>query len=190
MAVLGEMNYPGSVDVAVMARGTLLEVRKHAATTPLTRPDGTTTSFARELLEVHLDEGGQRVIVFAAHFKSQNSDDPGRRLAEAQGAAKIVAASAAEFPDALVVLGGDLNDDPGSDPINALTASGELLRVAQDLPPADQLTYLGFGGHAFDHLFVATQARGTCLPGSVKAVCENSGYAGSDHCALRADFGF
>lgn len=189
VAVLGEQGYAGSVDVAVMAKGTLLDVRRHADV-PLARPDGTTTWFTREFLEVHFDVGGQRVIVFAAHFKSQNGDDPDRRLAEAQGAATIVAASAAEFPQALVVMGGDLNDDPGSPALNALTGSGELLRVAQDLPPEDQLTYLGYGGHAFDHLLLDTKAKGACLPGSVKVECPNGGYAGSDHCAIRADFGF
>ena len=189
VAVLGEQDYPGSIDVAVLARGELLEVRRHA-NVALTEPDGTITWFAREFLEVHLSLDGQRVIVFAAHFRSQNNDDPARRLAEATAAAQIVAATAAEFPEALVVMGGDLNDVPGSAPLNALTESGELLRVAQDLPPLEQITYPGFGGHAFDHLFLDTKARGTCLPGSVKVLCDGAGYAGSDHCAIRADFGF
>ncbi|HEY3444970.1 MAG TPA: endonuclease/exonuclease/phosphatase family protein [Myxococcales bacterium] len=189
IAVLGEQGYPGSVDVAVMAQGELLEVRRHA-NVPLTKPDGSTTWFTREFLEVHLGLDGQRVIVFAAHFRSQNKDDPDRRLAEAQAALQIVAASAAEFPQALIVMGGDLNDDPGSAPLLALTESGELLRVAQDLPPVEQLTYLGYGGHAFDHLFLDTRARGSCLPGGVKVVCKYGGFAGSDHCAIRADFGF
>jgi hypothetical protein len=87
-------------------------------------------------------------------------------------------------------MGGDLNDEPGSPPLDALTGSGELLRVAQDLPPQEQITYLGYGGHAIDHLLLHTGASGRCLPGGVKVLCQNGGFAGSDHCAIRADFGF
>lgn len=188
VAVLGERGYPASVDVAVLARGDLLEVRRHASE-PLTRPDGSTTYFARELLEVHLSIGGARVILFAAHLRSKNDDDPGRRLAEAQAAARIALASGVEFPQALVVLGGDLNDVPGSSTLEALTGSGELLRVAQDLPPEQQVTYPGYGGQALDHLLFDTRAGGSPVPGSVRVICDTPrGFAGSDHCAIRADF--
>lgn len=190
-AVLGEIGTPGSVDVAVYSRFALLEARRHRAR-EITRPDGSRTIFSRELLEVHLARGARRVVMFCAHFRSMVSDDPGRREAEGVTAAQIVAATAAEFPDALVVLAGDLNDVPGSPALAALERGG-LDRVARRLPPGGDVTWTGFSGSfAFDHILHATRAGGTVIDGSVVVMRDGngSGYAGSDHASLRVDFAF
>ncbi len=189
--VMGETGLPGSIDVAVLSTGALLEVRRHRDQ-PLMRADGTTTSFTRELLEVHLELKGSHVVMFAAHFRSKASDDPGRRLAEAQAARDLVLATAKEFPAAVVLLGGDLNDTPASPPLDALEGSAELLRVAKDRPPESVATYLWQGkAEAIDHLFLALTSGGAYVPASAAAVRDpsgSSGLAGSDHAALRADF--
>lgn len=188
--VLGETGLPGSIDVAVLGAGSLLLVRTHRSQT-LTRPDGSTTSFTRELLEVHMMIKGRRVVMFAAHFRSKVSDDPGRRLAEAQAARDIVLKTAAEFPDAAVLLGGDLNDTPGSPPLDAMESAPNLMRVAKDRPAASVATY-SFNGteQAIDHLFVARTARVSYVAGSASAQHDSNrfGLAGSDHAALLADF--
>ena len=152
--LLGETGAPGSVDVAVLGAGAFLLARKHRYH-PMVRPDGTSTYFAREFLEVHVELGGQRVIVFSAHFRSKANDDPGRRLAEAQAAREIVIASANEFPDAVVVLAGDLNDVPGSAPIEVLESGSELTRVAKDKPPSE---LEGLFGSVFTSHFLAGDA--------------------------------
>lgn len=184
--VLGETGAPASVDVGVLSRLPTIEVRRHRDQT-LKRPDGSTTTFAREFLEVHLDRNGARVIAFAAHFRSKNNDDPGRRYAEAVGARDIVSASAAEFPDALVVLGGDLNDVPGSEPLNALDE--KLTRVSTGLPNDTIATYWFEGrGQPIDHLYVPSLSR---YRAGTFVVARNEGersFADSDHAAVRADF--
>ena len=188
--IIGETGYAASVDVAVIAqRGTLLNVIEHRDMR-LIRPDGTSTSFAREFLEVHLEIDERRVIVFAAHFKSKNSDDPGRRYAEGQAAGAIVSAVADAYPDAVVVLGGDLNDTPGSDPITALETGTALFRVASLLGDRDgTYRYLGTDT-AIDHLYLSQAAAGVVVPGTVQILRDASGgYGGSDHAALRATFG-
>jgi len=188
--VLGETGLPGSIDVAVLGRGTLLEVRRHRSQA-LTRPDGTTTYFSRELLEVHQRVAGQRVVLFAAHFRSKVSDDPGRRLAEAQAARDLVLKTAREFPEAVVLLGGDLNDTPGSPPLDALESAPDLLRVAKDRPLSAVATYSWNGSaQAIDHLFVVRSAKASYLSGSAAAQHDSTrfGLAGSDHAALLADF--
>lgn len=121
VAVLGEMGQDASVDVAVLANGELVNVIRHR-NVPLPLPGGGSTTFTREFLEVELLIQGRPVTVFSAHFRSKSNDDPSRRLAEARGAAAIVAASAAASPDSLVVMGGDLNDTPDSEPLLALTS--------------------------------------------------------------------
>ncbi|NOK23328.1 endonuclease/exonuclease/phosphatase family protein [Corallococcus carmarthensis] len=183
---LGETYSAASVDVAVLSRHPIIETRSHRSQY-IYRPDGSATRFSRDLLEVHLDVDGTRVIVFAAHFRSKVDDDPGRRLAEANASREILLDSAREFPAALVVLGGDLNDIPGSDPINALDQG--LLRVAKDRPDNETWTYFYSGrGQAIDHLYLAPGG-GAYVPGSYRVAREaTGGYGGSDHGAVYADF--
>lgn len=189
-ALLGETGAPGSMDVAVLSRDPLVDARRHRDA-PITRPDGTSTVFSREFLEVELDHAGRRAVLFVAHFRSMVDDDPGRRAAEGQAARAIVAARAAESPDALVVMGGDLNDAPGSAALNALTEGGELARVAAALPPGADGTWRGASGAiAFDHLLLASST-GRVIPGSVSVRWDAPparGYGGSDHAALVAGF--
>lgn len=189
-AVLGETGQVASVDVAVLSRHPSLEVRRHADV-PLQRPSGGQTWFAREFLEVHLDGDGHRVIVFAAHFKAKNDDDPERRLAEATRAREIVDAVTVQHPDSLIVLGGDLNDTPDSPPLTALLADDGMLRVAAELAP-DDWTY-EYNGRLdpIDHLLMARAATGgRYLEGSARVFRGDGdgGYGGSDHAALRASF--
>lgn len=192
-AVLGEIGTPASVDVAVLARDPLRAVRTHRDRV-LRRPDGSETSFSRELLEVELDRGGRTIIAFAAHLRSMVGDDPGRRLAEARTSREIVGARAAERPDALVVFGGDCNDTPGSPTLDALVEGGVLERAAGGRPEAELATYV-FGGQAIalDYLFRARDAAGALVPGGVSALWDSlpaRGYGGSDHAALRAVYSF
>lgn len=183
---LGETNAAASVDVAVISRHDITGTRSHYKQY-IVKPDGEFTRFSRDLFEVHLDVKGRHVIVFAAHFRSKVNDDPDRRLAEANAARVIVAESAKEFPDALVVLGGDLNDFPGSPPINALDEV--LLRVARDRPDNETWTYFYSGrGQAIDHLYLAPGGGGTYVPGSFRVARDGTGYGGSDHGAVYADF--
>ncbi|MGM0578400.1 MAG: endonuclease/exonuclease/phosphatase family protein [Myxococcota bacterium] len=190
-AVLGETGYPGSVDVAVIARAPLVKVETHRGRAiPLPGDGHRVTHFSRELLEVHVEVGGRRVVVFDAHFKSKNDDDPARRLAEAQAARERVLAVAEARPRALVLLGGDLNDTPGSPPLEALEEGGDLERVAAELPEGDDATY-AFGGsiEAIDHLYLVEDAAGVYVDGTVEVHGGPwSGYGDSDHAALSARF--
>ncbi|GMT96655.1 endonuclease/exonuclease/phosphatase family protein [Corallococcus caeni] len=183
---LGETYSAASVDVAVLSRFPITEVRSHQSQY-IYRPDGSATRFSRDLLEVHLDVDGAHVIVFAAHFRSKVNDDPGRRVAEAYASRSILLESVKEFPSALVVMGGDLNDVPGSEAINALDEV--LLRVARDRPESDTWSYVYSGrGQAIDHLYLAPGGGGTYVPGSFRVARDGDGYGGSDHRAVYADF--
>lgn len=188
-AVLGEIGSPASVDVAVVARDPLRAVRTHRDRV-LRRPDGTSTMFSRELLEVEVDHSGRAVIVFAVHLRSMVDDDPGRRLAEAQAAHEVVTARAAERPEALLLLGGDCNDVPGSPTLAALEAGGALERATAGLPDAAIATYVYRGvGLAIDHVFRARDGAGALVPSEVEVRWDAQparGYGGSDHGALRA----
>jgi len=187
---LGETGGNGSVDVGVLSRGTLTEVKTHRQV-PLVQADGTKTTFTREFLEVRMTFGAKAVVMFAAHFRSKATDDPARRLAEAKAAQAIVAKVGTELPDALVILGGDLNDTPGSEPIKAMDLGGALVRVASDLPAAKQGTYI-FGGvdQAIDHIYVVKGQASRYVPMSATVYRDDpkGGFGGSDHGSLAADF--
>jgi len=190
-AALGEIGVPGSVDVAIFSKTPLEKVVGHRNLERLVRPDGSRTNYSREFLEAHARAAdGTEVVLFAAHFRSKSPpDDPGRRLAEAQTSRRIVMDLAATLPEAVVLMAGDLNDGPGSAPIEALTADGGLLRVAEDLPLAEQYTYVFNGrGEAIDHILQAPGTAGVAVPRSALVWKDGRGYGGSDHFALTADF--
>jgi endonuclease/exonuclease/phosphatase family metal-dependent hydrolase len=188
-AYLGETGFVASIDTAILSRLPLIEIRSHGAY-PIPLPSGGQTHFAREYLEAHLDAGGRRLVTFVAHFKSKNDDDPERRLAEATAARELLDASVDAYPDALVVMGGDLNDVPGSPPLDALEAGGGVARVAAELGE-DDWTYV-FDGEtrAIDHLYVSTVASGSFVDGSARVLRGpgSDGWGGSDHAAVRATF--
>lgn len=191
VSVLGEMGTNASVDVALMARSaTHVETRRHRADTALMLSTGQTKQFAREFLEVHLDRDGERIIAFVAHFKAKRSDDPAWRLAEAIAARDIVLQRMQEYPQALIVLGGDLNDTPGSPPLDALLEGGDIERVTEDANQDDIWTFRYFSDNiAIDHLLLGDTPGGNYVPGTSEVVRDQSGgLGGSDHAALAADF--
>ncbi len=183
---LGETNASASLDVGIISTLPLVQtVSYQDEAIPLVGQQGN-TYFTREFLEVHLDLDGALLIVFNAHFRSKYPpDDPAQRLAEASAANEIVTATSQANPDALVVFGGDLNDVPGSAPINALENGGSLFRVAGELG-ADAATYIYRGeGQAIDHLYFASTGSGRFVPGTARVVRNSTrGLAGSDHSAL------
>lgn len=188
--VFGETGWSASLDVAVLGPSPPTAVFRHA-TGPIGRVDGEDVFFAREFLEVRYDLAGQEVIVFVTHFKSKVGDEPERRLLEAQRAREIVLAVADERPDALIVLGGDFNDVPGSAPLEALEADGGLDRLDARASPNDAWTVTYQDQHiALDHLYLAPERDALYVDGTVGAVRGpfGGGYGGSDHAAMRAVF--
>lgn len=189
-AYLGETGFTASIDTAIVSRLPFIEIRSHGAV-PIPLPGGGTTHFARDFLEAHFDADGRRLIAFVAHFKSKNDDDPERRLAEANAARALVDLSAADYPDALVLMGGDLNDVPGSPPLQALEEGGGIHRVAAELGD-DDWTYVYQGDtRAIDHLYLSTLGSGGSFVAGTARVLRGDGtdgWGGSDHAALRGTF--
>ena len=183
---IGETGSPASVDVALLSAYPITSVKGHAASR-IARSNGEPTTFARELLEVHVATPEGELVVFAAHFRSKVNDDPDRRLAEARAARRIVLDEATRSPGAIVVLAGDLNDVPGSPPLDALLEGGELVSAAAGRATWEIGTFpYGGGLLAIDHVLVAARAPGRAVPESFQVFREaRTGWAGSDHGAVR-----
>lgn len=185
IAIIGETGGAGSLDTAILARGNFLSTLGHRDV-QLERPDGSTTGFAREFLEVRLEVEGTQIHLFSAHFKSQRNDDPGRRQAEAEGARDIAWVTGQENPDAVVIVAGDLNDTPDSEPLQALTAGNYLLLVQG--PPDDWWTYsFGQTFRALDHILLVNNGNGKIDENLLIFRDSTGGYASSDHSAVAVD---
>ena len=190
-AVFGDIGRTAAVNVAILTRGKVTNVRKHREGHLLPQGDGTTKLMARELLEVEITlDNGIEMTAFTTHFVSKVTDSVGnRRLAEARYTHDVLVDYIAAHPDRLIVFGGDLNDTPDSEPIQALEADGALVRSTRDMPEYEIFTW---GNQAaFDHLFYP--AAFTDNYSTTTIFCDTSnhnGFSSSDHCAVRADFVF
>ena len=191
---LGEKGTPSSVDTGVMTKGEITYKHKHTESIECAGCDGGKTTFSRAFLETHIKLGCRKIIVFSAHFKSKADDDAPRRLAEAAAAAKILKNTAEKYPDALIVMGGDLNDEPGSDTLEPFEKESSFLRVASELSTKDQATYSYRGDAvAIDHIFWVKSSLGSYKTGSAEVVKDAPSWyslGSSDHAALKATFEF
>ncbi len=191
---LGEKGSPASVDTGVMTKGEITYKNKHTEQIDCADCENGKTTFSRAFLETHIKLGCRKIIVFSAHFKSKADDDAPRRLAEAAAAAKILKNTAEKYPDALIVMGGDLNDQPGSDTLDFFEKESSFFRVAMELSSKDQATYSYHGeAIAIDHIFWVESSLGSYKQGSAKVVKDASStysLGSSDHAALKATFEF
>ena len=191
---LGEKGSLASVDTGVMTKGEIIYKNKHTEQIECAECEGGKTTFSRAFLEIHIKLGGREIIVFSAHFKSKADDDAPRRLAEAAAAAKILKKTTEKYPDALIVMGGDLNDEPGSDTLEPFESESTFLRVADELSTKDQATYSYRGeAIAIDHIFWAKSSLGSYKQGSAEVVKDAPSWyslGSSDHAALKATFEF
>jgi uncharacterized protein len=184
----------GNINVAILAKDPISNTARHRGTRFQTS-DGRTERFVREFFEVEMNRNGTKYTVFVGHFKAKRDDDPALRLAEATRARQIVLERAKAFPTRLIVMGGDLNDGPGSPPINMLEsndAQGQLVRVlGVDVPAEEQYTWFGGSFRSkLDHLFVPKPIADRYAMGSAKVVKDGAtrGLGGSDHGAVVARF--
>lgn len=190
-AKLIEGNDPRGIDLAVLSRIPLDKVVSHKSDKFLKQ--GTSApvySYSRDCLEVHLTRNGRHVVLLGVHFKSKDSDDPDKRLAEAQHTRVIANGLAQADPSAAILVLGDFNDGPGTATLNAITG-GEppLIEVADAVAENDRWTYK-YGGQTFliDHILVNPLLDEMLDPSSVAIFHTKSVSAASDHAPVFASF--
>lgn len=131
---------PRGIDVAFVSRVPVTSVVSNARAR-FPNPDGGTTGFARDLLQLRLDAGGNEVWVLVAHFLSQrNPDNAGRRLAEATAAGDVARRLVASGNTRVMLLG-DVNDVPASPAYRALTDAG-LEDLTLLVPEEERFTFV------------------------------------------------
>lgn len=102
--------------------------------------NGPVYRYSRDCLEVHLTWNGRHMAFLGVHFKAKTApDDPDKRLAEAQHTRAIADDIVKSDPSAAVIILGDYNDEPGSDPVNAVAGADPTLFVdAADFVPTSE----------------------------------------------------
>ena len=200
--MLVDGNDDRGIDVGIASRFPIDALRSHVDDR---NPNGQRT-FSRDCPEyVILLPTGQRLVVIPNHFKSKHggNDAAARRRRLAQAARAIEIAEGALAISDLVLLGGDLNDTPGSAELAPLWRSGfKDVQSHPSYPKSLPGTFgTGAAGSKIDYLILAPalqrallatgiERRGSFHPrlwkpfDSVTAESEQA----SDHHLLWADF--
>ncbi|GGX11955.1 endonuclease/exonuclease/phosphatase family protein [Streptomyces chartreusis] len=183
------------IDIGVLSRHPITSIRPHLFERHDNRP-----LFSRDCPEFEIDLGGEKPLwLLGNHLKSKSSDDPALRLAQARRVAEIYQAALKRSPQ--VVVAGDLNDSPDSEPAQALLTTG--LQDAMSHPayrglpgtfgdcdsPRRKIDYLLMSPQVFSGVqHVALETRGIHAEG-IKSfdTVKSSADAASDHAALYAD---
>jgi len=132
------------IDVAVMSRLPVLSLRTH-----INEPPGhngnIAATFSRDCLEVTIKlPNNKQLLVMVNHFKSKRPSpgDPNsnsRREKQARRVAELL--DAHNLQTEFVVVAGDLNDTPDSQPLKPLLTKNGLFNVNAKLPVADRFTF-------------------------------------------------
>lgn len=171
------------IDVGILSARPILNLTSNVDTRD---PQGGARSpwlFSRDCLEVELalDAAGKETLtVFLNHFKSKlaQGKTPAEKAADAQRSAdkrlrqaeEVVRRLKLRFPGtaydtALFAVVGDLNDEPGSPPVQHLVREGRLENVLDRLPQDERWThYYKSGGQVsqFDYLLLSPALSKRC----------------------------
>ncbi len=143
MALMDSFDGRG-IDVGFLARVPITNVASHLGE-QFPSPDGSEEYFfARDALEVFAEPGGIPITVMIVHFLSMsapgNGDD--RRLAEAMQCRRIAERRLESGVDRMLIVG-DFNDLPDSDPLDALLGDASAFTdLTRFVPSADRYTFV------------------------------------------------
>jgi endonuclease/exonuclease/phosphatase family metal-dependent hydrolase len=140
--ILVDGNDPRQIDVAVLSRLPLANLRTHRHE----RDADGQLLFSRDLLEVDVDVRGKPLTLYLSHLKSMLGGRDETHARRAEQAARIAAVlDAAEKPRGykgnFIVLG-DFNDYPDEESaLTPLLGHQELVNVVERLPKAERWTH-------------------------------------------------
>lgn len=159
--------------------------------------------FSRPPLAVEMKiDGTFPLVVIVNHFKSKRGGDARtavRRMAQARYVAELVEDIRARDPEAHVIVLGDLNDTPDSDPLRVLTEEGALRNLVSDeVPKPERYSYIHYGrAQVLDHILITPSLNPWLVRVEIAhlnadfpdgAAADTSYYRCSDHDPVRAVF--
>jgi endonuclease/exonuclease/phosphatase family metal-dependent hydrolase len=170
-ARLLEGNDPRGIDVALLSRWPVTGYRTNAGELGA---DGRRL-WPRDAVVARLALGRLRLVLVGTHLSSRLSDPDGtRRCAQAARLRAVADGAAADDPGALVLAGGDLNDEATAAALQPLFGDGRWVDGAggagQETTAAGPTAWTWSDGRrreALDHLAVRGAQEGTLLAGWV-----------------------
>lgn len=197
---------PRGIDVGIYSKFPIGRVR----TNIFSKDDEDKAIFSRDCLEVEVLTPGGSVFLLANHLKSKFRGGDEKRKAQAEEIKRILQ-ERYDLATQFVVVLGDLNDTPDSDPLSPLFEMTELSDVLAEAagPPAGERWSYRFENdfNQIDHILVSEPLRAVltnaglerrgmppeALAGGTPAITafstiDNWRNAGSDHAAVFADF--
>ncbi|HYG66805.1 MAG TPA: endonuclease/exonuclease/phosphatase family protein, partial [Anaeromyxobacteraceae bacterium] len=128
---------PRGIDVAALSRLPIEAYVSHLGE----RDEDGRPLWSRDCVEVHLGGLPRPVVLVGSHLVSRLSDDGTRRARQAAALRAIADDVARGDGDAVVIAGGDLNDEPGAPALAPLLEDGVWLDAAAALAPAGAWTW-------------------------------------------------
>ncbi len=189
--VFGELGTTASVDVSIISRYPIIDIKLHRPETDFILPStNTNKKLARELIEADIEvEDGLVVKVFTTHFVSKATDPSGeRREIEAKITSQIIKAANDAQSDALIAFGGDLNDYPDSVPIATLHDEGNLINASVGTLSENATSWKHTA--RFDYIFHNENLASYHQDTTVECETTGTGFSDSDHCAVRSTYRF
>jgi endonuclease/exonuclease/phosphatase family metal-dependent hydrolase len=193
-----EANDPRGINIALMSKIPPDAVTSHKDDTfTKVGTNGPIYHYSRDCLEVRFTFNGRKLVLLGVHFKSKlPTDDPDKRLAEAQHTRAIADGITKDDPTALVIVLGDYNDTPASPPVNAVAGvAPSLYADAADAVTESLRHSFDFNGtlELIDHQMGNDQAAKLLDPTKVllkhgAGIDDATKYA-SDHAPLFAVYG-
>jgi endonuclease/exonuclease/phosphatase family metal-dependent hydrolase len=178
-ARLVEGNDPRGIDVALLSRWPVDRYQGHAAE----RSADGRLLWPRDAVEAEVALGAGRLLIVGTHLSSHLSDPDGvRRLLQSARLRELADAAAAADPEALVLAGGDLNDQATAPALAPLLGDGQWQDAVAAMAGGGSAGWTWSDGRlreSLDHLAVRAADRGTLLAGWVAEGADVA--AASDH---------
>ena len=176
-ARLLEGNDPRGIDVGLLSRRRVEAYTGHVGEVG---PDGRPL-WPRDAVEAVVDLGARPLVLVGTHLSSHLSDPDGtRRRLQATRLRALGDAAAAGHPGALVLVGGDLNDEAAAAALLPLLGDGRWIDPDAGVPVGLGFTWSdGAARSALDHLLIAADQAAALVAAGVVGGTDVA--AASDH---------